>query len=378
MGHKSKFMPQFINKKGMVAKMKKVMTVIMLTGSECNLSCGYCYVVASRRNIKQFPASTMDRLIKNCAVGFDSVKFCWHGGEPLLVGQEFFKEAIKEQKKITEKNGTEFHNSIQSNGLLLDNTWLDFLTENNFHIGLSLDAPSEINQKHRKFDVAELFQLFSEMKTRNLPIGLLCVVSNLNVNLGAEIFEFFKTLRVDSFGLLALKNVSLDEKPIMPTNQNLYELYAKIFDLWAFTPNQFSCIEPLDTMLRSVLGQLPRACSFVSSCLKRMITIDQEGNVVPCGSLVSEEFILGNIINEPLIKILAKQKAKALRKIRDRYIAENCRDCKYIAMCRGGCRADAFWHSGHYGGDFPFCEARKLTFTHIEKRMEGVVSKNGE
>lgn len=352
--------------------MKKAITIIMITNSDCNMQCLYCYSRASRRNVKGFKIEDIGTMIRNASVGFDSVEFCWHGGEPLLVGKDFYQEAIKAQKAETGKRNIVYHNNIQTNGLLLDASWIDFLQRNNFHVGISLDAPTDVYVAHRRSDVNALLKTCAEIKTAGMPLGVLCVVSKLNVYRAEEIFHFYKTIGVNSFGLLPLKSVPLSERPIMPTNDEMFAFYRNMFDLWARAENSFSSVEPLDTMMRSLLGQRPRGCSFANSCLKKMITIDQEGNIVPCGSLVGDQFMLGNILAQPLINTLAGAKTKALAKVRNDHNAEKCGHCEYVAICRSGCRADSYWATGNYGGDYPFCETRKKTLDYIKLFLKNV------
>lgn len=352
--------------------MKKAITIIMITNSDCNMQCLYCYSRASRRNVKGFKIEDIGTMIHNASVGFDSVEFCWHGGEPLLVGKDFYQEAINAQKAETGKRNIVYHNNIQTNGLLLDASWIDFLQRNNFHVGISLDAPTDVYVAHRRSDVNALLKTCVEIKTAGMPLGVLCVVSKLNVYRAEEIFHFYKTIGVNSFGLLPLKSVPLSERPMMPTNDEMFAFYKNMFDLWAQTENSFSSVEPLDTMMRSLLGQRPRGCSFANSCLKKMITIDQEGNIVPCGSLVEDQFMLGNILAQPLINTLAGAKTKVLAKVRNDHNAEKCGRCEYVAICRGGCRADSYWATGNYGGDYPFCETRKKTFDYIKLFLKNV------
>jgi len=344
----------------------------MLTTSNCNLQCSYCYTKASRRNIQNFDINNVKVLIKNSSIGFDSIEFCWHGGEPLLVGRKFYNEVIKYQKEETQRRDVTFYNRLQTNGILIDTVWMDFFRKNGFHFGISLDAPSDIYPIHRKTNVNNLLKTCEIIKKENFPLGVLCVISKLNVSRGVEIFDWYKSLGVNSFGLLPLKCVPLSSKPLAPTNEELFHLYKSIFDLWMWTPNEFSCIEPLDTMIRSMLGQPPKGCSFANSCLKKMITIDQNGNVIPCSSLTADNFILGNILEKPLNKILMETKTKQLRKQRTRHVNKHCGQCKYIAICRGGCRANAYWATGKYDGDYPFCEARVKTFDYIEQTFQNI------
>jgi len=87
---------------------------------------------------------------------------------------------------------------------------------------------------------------------------------------------------------------------------------------------------------------------------------------------VEEKFMLGNILAQPLINTLAGSKTKALAEIRSGHNAEKCGRCEYIAICRGGCRADSYWATGNYGGDYPFCETRKKMFNYIKLFLQKV------
>ncbi|MFH1192705.1 MAG: radical SAM protein [Candidatus Jorgensenbacteria bacterium] len=349
--------------------MNNVLTVIVMATSDCNMDCGYCYAKLSRRSIKSLDVSCLKNLIQNISSGFDSIEFCWHGGEPLLVGTDFYREALKFQREEMEKRKVRFRNVVQTNGFLLSGKTLDFLVENGFSIGLSVDAPQDIFRLHRGADIEPLLAVCGEIKRRNIPLQVLCVVSAANVGRGKEIFSFFQSLGVDSFGLLPLRYVS-EVYPPPPTNENLFTLYKTVFDLWAWTPNNFSSIEPLNTMLRSLLGERPQYCSFAGSCLKKMIAVDQEGNVVPCVSLAGRDsFVLGNVLEQPLVEILATNRANELRNMRARCVSQRCGKCPFVASCRGGCRAEAVWATGRYDGIYPFCEARRMTFEYLQSHF---------
>src|SRR3989344_2619103 len=169
-----------------------------------------------------------------------------------------------------------------------------------------------------------------------------------------------------------MKQVPLPGCPPPPAEEELFRLYVTTFELWAHSPNTISSIEPLDTMIRGLLGEQPRSCSFAASCPEHMITIDQNGNVVPCSSLVSEEFVLGNIFSEKLQTILEKPSTKDLSLSRAGFLGCHCADCEFLSLCQGGCRADAYWHSGRYDGAYPYCESRKRTFAYLRDRLADI------
>jgi len=365
--------------------MKKVVTVIVQTTSDCNLNCGYCYVRASRltyhRNVNKVFLRNIERVIHNCVFGYDRVKFDWHGGEPLLRGIDFYKDIVKTQKKLIKSYGVEFRNTIQTNGTLLTNDYLKFFADNNFTVGVSFDGLPEVTRQTR-FSRTEInsrdfiYDISERIKSAGLPLSMLCVVSKHNVAMGEEIFKFFLSLGVSSYSLLPLMELPRADCPKMPSNEELFELYKTTFELWLSPFNTFKNIEPITTIVQSLVsGRTPDLCSFSSSCLKRMATITPEGSVVQCGSLIADDLILGNIYEDPLIKILSSRKSRDLQKIRAGVVKKYCIGCEFVSICRGGCRESAYWYSGKYNGAYPFCEARKEIFQYIKKRLEEVFSK---
>lgn len=362
--------------------MKPVITVICLTTSDCNLDCDYCYVKASYENHLKLPADLIPTFIKNCSIGFDSVEFCWHGGESLLMGKEFFETVISAEKKINEdRNGKiTFRNIVQSNCLLMTEELLEFFKLNNFGIGSTFEAPPEIHMRHRhpcsngQICEEDYLRIFRRIKSLGFPLGLLCVVTKDNVNRAREIFNFFGEIGADTYSLLPLIKVASDRIPEQPSNDELFELYKETFELWINEENNFNCIEPIDTMMRGLLGDIPRLCTFASSCLNKMITISPTGDVIPCGSL--NKICLGNIFERPLISILVSERTKKLKEKRQISINRYCvsKKCEYIPLCRGGCREVAYWNSGQYDGEYYYCKSRIKTFNYLKKRLDEIIN----
>lgn len=344
------------------------MTVIVLTGSECNINCRYCYVEASRRNIKQFPIDKLSVLIRNCTVGFDEVEFCWHGGEPLLVGKDFYRAALAGQYEASCGQTVKFRNNLQSNGTLLDEEWLQFLKEHDIGLGISFDAPPETNTLQRGC-TQTLLKVLALARREHFPLGAICVISKHNVGKARDIFDFFSTEGVSSYRFLPLKPVPMPCLPDPPDDAELADLYCRTFDLWLSQDNLFSKIEPLRSMVLGLLGKYPPSCSFSAACPNNMVAIDQEGRVVPCSSLVDDSFVMGNILAEPLATIL-RRTANGIHATRRRAVEQHCMPCKFLALCQGGCRADAYWATGRHDGAYPYCEARKRTFSYLERKLQ--------
>lgn len=357
--------------------MNDFLTAIIQTSSECNLSCRYCYVMASRNGITRMSKSSLPALMRNCAEGHTAVRICWHGGEPLLVKVDFYKTAIQAQRRISAETGTHFKNSIQTNGTLLSPKWVDFFVENDFSVGVSFDAPPEVDQRQRlgKEPSARYIARVMEMlKASGMALNFICVVTGLNVRRGAEIFHFFSSIEADSYSLLPIMETSLPGCPKGPTNDELFELYRETFDLWLGN-HKFRAVEPINTMIRSLLkGGVPRLCSFSSACLGNMVTITSKGEVVPCGSLIGPEFVIGNAFSEPVSRALASENASRLRRLRSACVEKYCSDCEFLSVCNGGCREAAFWDSGRYDGKYPYCEARKRTFSYFKGKLTDMLN----
>jgi len=353
--------------------MRRTVSVIVVTTTACNSNCSYCYIPECRRDNRKFGTDGLPILIRNCALGFDHVEFYWHGGEPLLMGVDFYREAISIQKAVARKNRTSFANHVQTNGILLDSRWLDFFSEGDFHVGLSFDAPLEVHSVHRGLSPNYALRAAMLLKKHGFPLGVLCVVSALNVMRGEEIFRYFRDLGVSSYSLLPLKEMPLPHCPRGPTELALAGLYRMTLDLWAGVESDISCIEPLDTILRSLIGESPRGCSFGSPCLKRMATIGPDGHVVPCGSMLTPEFSLGDVLKEPLLAILNERPALQLRRLRARRVIQRCHGCEFLSICRGGCSADSFLHSGVYAGAYPYCQARKDIFRYAREKLAALL-----
>jgi uncharacterized protein len=324
---------------------------------------------ASRREIGSFDIATLPALIKNCSLGFDEVEFCWHGGEPLLAGKEFYRQAMRIEREVSASFGTQFRNVMQTNGILLDRGWVDFFKEEEIAFGFSFDAPPEVHRLHRGDNAEKVIAAWELTRAANLPVGVICVISRYNVHKAGEIFDFFSAHGVTSYSFLPLRAVPARDLPPLPTNDEVSALFSETFELWLSRGNDFSSIDPISTMVKALIDGNPQACSFAASCPEKMISIDHNGNVIPCSSLVEDEFIMGNIFTSSLADIIERRK-KPLIQLRGDAQSAFCIDCEYAALCNGGCRADAYWATGRYAGRYPHCDARKSTFSYLKNRLQ--------
>ena len=133
-------------------------TMLKPAGSACNLDCHYCYYLDKAVQYGGRQAVMSDELLELyvkqyiCANEVDTVQFCWHGGEPLLLGVDFYRRAMEFQRKYAD--GKRIENTLQTNGTLVDEAWCDLFASNNFLVGVSLDGPEDIHDAFRRLSRA--------------------------------------------------------------------------------------------------------------------------------------------------------------------------------------------------------------------------------
>ena len=325
--------------------------LIKPASSNCNLNCGYCFYhdVAKNREISSYgmmSIDTLETIIKKAIACSDrSVSFAFQGGEPTLVGLDFFKHVINLQKEYNTK-GLSILNAIQTNGTLIDEEWAEFLAKNKFLVGLSLDGPKNIhdmnridfkqNGSHKKAENA--FRLFNKY---GVDYNVLCVVTKNVAKHTEKVYNYY--LKQDFKYLQFIPCLdNLGEEP----GQNLYSLSPKeygnflnrLFDLWYRDIRQDKriSIRMFDNILLALKGYPPESCDMNGRCTV-CPTIESDGSVYPCDFYVLDNWKLGNILNNSFENIIKNDVAESFVNVSNP-ITEKCIDCKYFTLCKGGCR----------------------------------------
>lgn len=282
----------------------KVITVIVKPTNACNLRCKYCYADSGKGEIMD--TETLENMITKFQNEYEDIKYLWHGGEPLLAGKEFYKEALKLEKKKKKPNQT-ITNSIQTNGILLDD-FIDSFKKNGFSVGLSIDGPKEIHDLNRiypdgsgSFD--DVMKSVNLMKEKGLNVGAVCVLNKENIKSIDDIYDFFikedigfKVNPIISDG--RAKNSDLS---ITPKEYGLALIH--LFDRWFYEEKIYS-FSTLKDFVEMTLFHEPITCTF-TECQKGFISVDEKGDVYPCGRFVGDkEFLYGNINEDSMEDIL--------------------------------------------------------------------------
>lgn len=361
--------------------MPPVNLLIKPASGNCNMRCSYCFYkdVTERRDIPSYGImshetleNVMEKALqfadKECTIAFQ-------GGEPTLAGRSFFKDVVTLQKKHNVKNLT-INNAIQTNGLLLDDEWCTFFSENGFLVGLSVDGNKSLHDGMRKDAAGEgtyirVAEAAARMDRLKVDYNILTVVTG---KLAAQAYKVYQHYKKNGWRYLQfIPCIDPFEGPHGAENYSLSpEAYADflklLFDLWYndLSHGEFVSIRLFDNFVGMLRGCPPESCGMLGHCTMQYV-IEADGSVYPCDFYVTDEYRLGELNQDSF---------EAIDKIRReiRFIEQSptgdpaCRACRWYPLCRGGCRRDRETADGL--GRNCYCRAYQAFFPYAIERLE--------
>ncbi len=293
--------------------------------------------------------------------------FAWQGGEPTLCGLSFYKRAVEFQMKHG-CEGQVVGNSLQTNGLLLDDDWCEFFNQYNFFIGLSLDGPREVHDSYRKGakggsweGAMKAAELLSKHK---VEFNILSVVSRKSEKMAKDLFQWFLDNGFRYLQFIPCVELSPfnDITPYSVTPQGYGQFLCELFDLWWKNKENGISIRTFDAILESLLTERPSMCVFSSSCDEYLV-VEHDGSVYPCDFFVRKDKQLGNIKDVHLAELYRSQAYQEFGKEK-RNISPECKSCERLSSCNGGCQKDRIDYQKTY-----LCPAYKTFFAHALERL---------
>jgi uncharacterized protein len=360
---------------------KKFYYILKPVGSACNLACDYCYYnfsigkVALRKwGDKELETLFKKMLLKAKTVKGEKVKVCfdlnWHGGEPLLAGIPFYEKVVHYQesllKELPESTNVRFFNSIQTNGVLIDDDYASFLSKNGFEVGVSFDGTPELHDLHRKDrngkgTAEKVVEGIKTIQKYEIKPGILCVVTKDSVGKEEEIYRFLKEeLKVNSLSILPFLNLKARKFSLSPEDYAAFMI--RLFHVWMDDDDPSFMIREFVSWIRSFLGGEPFLCAFSKNACGSFTVINNDFTVSFCDEYYNiPEFKLGTFFdNEEVL-------SERILSIRNYILAqkEKCFEtgCKYANICNRGCPRMWTNHSNFY------CKAYKKIFSEIENRL---------
>jgi len=307
---------------------------------------------------------------------FEQSSFAFQGGEPTLMGLDFYKRLIELQKQYG-LPGQIISNALQTNGILLDDQWGKFLAEYKFLTGISLDGPKEYHDIYRKdragsgtFD--RVMAGIEACQRNNAEYNILVLLNNINVQSPDKLFDFFIGLGVQYLQFIPCvekaENNSQKTSPHSITPEEYGNFMNRIFDRWLDYDIRKLSVRLFDSMLSYLLGNPHTECTFGRQCAD-YIVIEHNGDAFCCDFYVTGDTRLGNIMETPIGR-LGKNEIKCTFNRKKTEIDNKCLICRYLDICRGGCPKDRAMLTGTHKVPSYFCEGYKMFFAYALPRLE--------
>jgi uncharacterized protein len=362
------------------------------TGSACNLNCDYCFFLKKERLYPDSDFRMSDEVheayIKQLfeAHQVPQVTVAWQGGEPTLMGLDFFRGSMELQKKYA-KPGTRVENTFQTNGILLNDEWCRFFHDNNFLIGLSLDGPKELHDTYRKdkgghgtFErVVRAARLLQEHK---VEFNILCTVNSKNSQQPLDVYRFFR----DELGTHYIQFIPIVERinengetgfqegnkvtgrSVRPEQWGRFLI--EIFDEWVRRDVGRTFVLNFDGALAGWLGMAGTVCIFGPTCGQGM-ALEHNGDLYSCDHFVEPNYYLGNILTTPMIELVASDKQGNFGRDKRDTLPRLCRNCDFLFVCNGECPKNRFVETpdGEHCLNY-LCDGYKAFFQHTDRPMK--------
>jgi uncharacterized protein len=347
-------------------------------GAACNLDCQYCYY---RDKSALYPAGAFrmtDALLEKYIVQHfeaapgPTLDFSWHGGEPTILGIEFFEKVVELQRKH-KPVGWRIRNGIQTNGVLLDEGWCRFLSREGFSVGLSIDGPAALHDPYRitrggRPTHAQAMKAYELLHKLQIHTDILCVVHNLNVRNPLAVYRFFRSIGVQSLVLLPAIEQSSNTASVVsiytPSAEEYGSFLCKIFDEWIARDVGRIMVQIFDEAARPAMGLEHSLCMFRETC-GQIPVLEHNGDFYPCDHYVDQEHRGGNINETPLSQLLDGEAQRNFGSAKLSSLPRHCLECQVRAMCNGGCPKYRFIKTpdGEPGLNY-LCSGLKRFFLH--------------
>ncbi len=385
--------------------------LIKPTGAICNLDCKYCFFLSKEM---LYPGSRFQMAEDLLAIYLKQlleshrapeVDVAWQGGEPTLMGLDFFKRSVDLVNQL-KRPGQKVQYTIQTNGTLLDDQWGAFFKENNFLVGLSVDGPKDLHDVYRvnKGGAGSFNQVMrglSFLKKHKVDFNILCTVHAANQHrpldvyrffrdeLGAQFIQFIPIIERANSSTLPVANIGWSQRPggDRPLYTNAGDLvtersvdaesYGKfliaVFDEWMKTDIGKVYVQHFDSALSNWFGTPGAVCVFSETC-GQAVALEHNGDLYSCDHFVEPKYKLGNIRETHLIQLLASAQQIKFGQDKKATLPRYCRECDVRFACHGECPKNRFLKTpdGEDGLNY-LCAAYKLFFHHIDGAMKVMV-----
>ncbi len=376
-------------------------------GAICNLDCKYCFFLSkemlypgSRFRMADELLETYIRQLIEAHARAPEVTIAWQGGEPTLMGLDFFRRSVELAEKYR-RPGQRIAHTIQTNGTQIDDEWAAFFKEHNFLVGLSVDGPREMHDTYRvnkggAGSFEQVMRGWRYLRAHAVDVNILCTVHAANQErplevyrffrdeLGAEFIQFIPIVERVEAAMIPLANIGWSERPggerplykqqgTLVTERSVgAAAYGRfliaIFEEWVRRDVGRVFVQIFDVTLGSFLGQ-HSLCIFSPTC-GNALALEHNGDLYSCDHYVEPDYLLGNIQETHMIELVSSERQRQFGWDKLDTLPRYCRECEVRFACHGGCPRNRFINTpdGEPGLNY-LCAGYKQFFNHVRRPM---------
>lgn len=397
---------------------QRMHVMVKPTGSLCNLNCTYCYYL-SKQELLGKPQSwrisdeVLEKFIRQYfeAQNYKEVVFSWQGGEPTLLGLDFFKRVVELEKKYCPPH-VRCENDLQTNGTILDESWCKFLHEENFLVGLSIDGPRHVHDAYRRdssgkgsFSLA--FLASKLLRKYKVNFATLSCVTSFSAKHPLEVYRFLRNEVgsnriqfipiVEPTGFRYVAPQRWEERFMPPAGSPLARpgtegsavedwsvdpddwgnFLCTIFDEWYQNDLGRIYVNYFESAVETWMGHVSPLCTQGPMCGKGL-ALERDGSVYACDHYVYPEYRIGNLNEKRLSELAFSEMQERFGRTKEGMLPECCRRCPYQFACFGECPKNRFIKTpnGEPGLNY-LCSGWKKFFSHIDEPVQKIVRRLG-
>ena len=384
--------------------------------STCNLDCTYCYYL-SKENLPKGPGAgrmsdeVLELFIQQYIAGVtgDQVIFSWQGGEPTLLGLDFFRKVVALEKKHA-RPGQKIQNDLQTNGTLINEEWCEFLKASRFLVGLSIDGPREIHDKYRvtkggKPTFDKVFNAAKLLQRHEVPFNTLTCVNRFNGRRPLDVYRFLRQelnstyiqfipiVEYKSFERTAPQTWNSADLPkdgdpeARPGHPNSIVtdwsvdpddwgyFLCRVFDRWLNQDVGRVTVNHFETLIAQHLGLPSQMCVYTENCGK-CVAVENDGSLYACDHYVYPEYRLGNIKDNQLGDMVFSRVQEEFGCAKSKALPQDCRRCPYLTDCWGECPKNRIIRTadGEPGLNY-LCRGLKKFYEHAIPEVERIAAR---
>ncbi len=369
-------------------------------GAACNLACQYCFYLEKARlypgNHGRMPDEVLKAYIKQYlhSQPAGEVTITWQGGEPTLMGLDFFKRSV-ELAALYQKPGQRVSYSLQTNGTLLNDAWCEFFKQHNFLVGISLDGKAEMHNAYRVNRAGQgSFALarrgWDALQRHGVDTNILCTVHAANSSQPLETYRYFKDeLNASYMQFIPIVEREANPPDLLPIKESIAgtnhvtsrsvmpaqygEFLVEIFDEWVKHDVGNVFIQNFEAALAAWCRLPASVCLFQEVCGASLI-LEHNGDLYSCDHFVEPAHRLGNILEKPMKELVKSAAQRQFGMDKRQRLPAICQKCEFLFACHGECPRNRFARSadGEEGVNY-LCVGYKLFFTHVDSHMRQMV-----